>query len=476
MIPTLKCRAVAASKCRFSSTLEHFHIATLLFAALFFSAVARAQMPPLDTTTTFRSVSGQFIVISANTVSPFFRPRIAATNAVFIRLEPALLAVSAERVKQAVWRQLGIDPSTPWRGRIFLALHPAATPDENVTIIFSRLVGVWNYRVELPDIVSRARLTRALTSVVLLELANRDNPGARSAEIPAWLTEGLSQQLSVPGAPEVILSPPDKAVNGVLENRIVAVQRGVDALANARPVLHDHPALTFDELSWPDDAQLNGDDDGVYRASAQLFVNALLKLNHGAEHLCAMLQTLPLCYNWQTAFRAAFAEDFPQPVDLEKWWALQTTSFTAGDDGPSWTPAVSRAKLDEVLSVPVEMRSASNSLPAHAAISLQAVILQLDFDRQTTILETELRDLEQVQWRMAPQFAVLTAAYRSALADYLGGPNAVAPAVRATGKQSSGAPSKGMAAATVKKLDALDAQRLTMKIANQPAVPAKKTK
>ena len=195
-------------------------------------------------------------------------PAHGRQHTAFVRLEPALLAVSAERVKQAVWRQLGIDASAPWRGRILLALHPAATPDENVTIVFSRLVGVWNYRVELPDILSRARLTRALTGAVLLELANRDNPNARSAEIPAWLTEGLSQLLLAPGVADVILSPPDQAVNGLLQNRIVAVRHGVDPLAPARSVLNDHRALTFDELSWPDDAQLNGDDDGVYRASA----------------------------------------------------------------------------------------------------------------------------------------------------------------------------------------------------------------
>ncbi len=73
---------------------------------------------------------------------------------------------------------------------------------------------------------------------------------------------------------------------------------------------------------------------------------------------------------------------------------------------------------------------------------------------------------------MAPQFAVLTAAYRSALADYLGGRKTAAPANRAAVKSSSGAPSKGMAAATVKKLDALDAQRLTLDIGGPPDVPA----
>jgi hypothetical protein len=385
-----------------------------------------------------------------------------------------LLAVSAERVKQSLWRQLGIAPSMPWRGRIYLAMHPAAGPDEDVNIFSSRLAGVWNYRVELPDVLPRTSLTRALTGAVLLELANRGNPDAHCAEIPAWLTEGLSQQLSAPGVSEMILSSPDQAVNGLLVNRTVAVERGVDALAKARSVLRDHPALTFDQLSWPDDAQLSGDDDGVYRASAQLFVSALLKLNHGAEHLCDLLQMLPRCYNWQTAFRAAFAADFPQPIDLEKWWALQTAGFAAGDNVPAWTSAVSRAKLDEILSVPVEMRSASNSLPAHAVISLQAVICNFDAARQTDILETKLRDLGLAQWRMAPQFAVLAAAYRRALAEYLGGRNAAAPAVRTTATQSSGAPSKDMAAATVKKMDALDAQWRTMEDSIKPNTPAPK--
>ena len=48
------------------------------------------------------------------------------------------------------------------------AEQPAAMPDENVSIISSRFVGVWNYRVELPEVVSRERLARALTSAVLL--------------------------------------------------------------------------------------------------------------------------------------------------------------------------------------------------------------------------------------------------------------------------------------------------------------------
>ena len=95
-------------------------------------------------------------------------------------------------------------------------------------------------------------------------------------------------------------------------------------------------------MSWPDEAQLSGADGGVYRASAQLFVNELLELKDGPAHLRAMLATLPEFYNWQTAFQSAFREDFPRPLDVEKWWALQVVNFVARDPGPAWTPAVSR--------------------------------------------------------------------------------------------------------------------------------------
>jgi hypothetical protein len=475
MKPLLSRRIVASLHPPGDSTIQRISgWPVLLFAALFFPAIAGAQMPLPEPAVTRSSVSGQFVVISPNPLPSSARPPAAVTNADFVQLDPALLAVSAERVKKPLWRELGIDLTTPWRGRIFLALHPAESPDENVTIISTRFADAWSYRVELPDVSSRTSLTRALTGALLLELANRGNSGDRSAEIPAWLTEGLTQQLLSSGATELILSPPDKAVNGLPENRTVAVEHGVDAFAKVRPALRDHPALTFEQLSWPDDAQLRGDDGGVYHASAQLFVNGLLNLNHGAEHLRAMLQMLPRYYNWQTAFRAAFAADFPQPIDLEKWWALQTVIFAAGDAGTAWTPAVSSGKLAEILSVPVEFRSASNSLPARAAISLQAVIRNFDSARQTAILQTKLRDLGLAQWRMAPQFAVLTDAYRRALADYLGGNNDAAPAVRAIVKRPQTATLNKSVADTVRKLDALDAQRRTMENSIQPNIAAKK--
>ena len=458
-------------------TMPRCHDATFrrlsVFCAVLFPLFARAQTS-FPETSSARSVSGQFIVTGA-TSHPAgsrlaARPEIA-TNADFVRLEPALLAVSAERIKELLGRELnpelrGLNPRPPPPGKIYLVLHPAQSTDEGVTIVSRYSPAGWDYQVRLPDVLPRTRYLRAMTGVLLLEIANRD-ARARSAEVPAWLTDGLSQELLATVWQEIILSSPDKMVNGLPVSRTVKTTRGLDSLAGARRVLRDQAVLTFEQLSWPTGAQLSGADGGVYRASAQLFVNELLALKNGPAHLRAMLETLPKFYNWQMAFHSAFHENFPQPLDVEKWWAVQVVSFVARDPGPAWTPAVSRGQLDEILSVPVEMRAASNALPAHAEISLQAVIRNFDRTRQIAILQTKLRALELVQLRMAPPFAVLTDEYRRALADYLDPAKRARPAQN-LGKHTPVVSLQPTAAGTLKKLDALDARRRAIESAVKP--------
>jgi hypothetical protein len=448
-------------------SLSRFNAPMICFGLFLLPASAHAEFQ-LPGTISARSVSGQFVVIGARQVSPLGGQPAVRTNANFVRIEPALLAVSAERVKASLWRELGV--TGPWRGQIFLAVHPAQSLDENVTVVSSRFDNVWNCHVALPDVVSRTRLARALTGAVLLELANR-NAGERSAEIPAWLVDGLSQQLLTGNLAGVILSAPAKTQDGILESRLVAVERGVDPLAAARRELQERTALTFDQLSWPTGAELAGGDHGVYLASAQLFVSELLKRKNGAAHLRAMLAALPKFYNWQTAFRDAFRPEFPRPLDVEKWWALRVVSFASRDAGPQWTPAVSRERLDGILSVPVEFRSASNNLPSHAEISLQVVLRSFESARQAEILQTKCRDLELAQMRVAAPFAGLTAAYRQTLEDYLGERRVVTPPPRWV-KHPPRPPLKAGLARTLKKLDALDAQRRTIEAAVKPAIAA----
>jgi hypothetical protein len=118
--------------------------------------------------------------------------------------------------------------------------------------------------------------------------------------------------------------------------------------------------------------------------------------------------------------------------------------------------------------VSIEFRSASNNLPTHAEISLQTVIRNFDSAQQTETLQTKLRDFGLVQLRVSPQFAVLTDGYRRAVAGYLG-QSETAPA-SPMNRHLRTASKKISADDTVKKLDALDAQRRTIEDAIKPDV------
>jgi hypothetical protein len=301
-----------------------------------------------------------------------------------------------------------------------------------------------------------------MTGVILLEFAHRSH-GAHSPDVPDWLADGLSQLALADGPGDVILSAPDKIVNGLPLARLNTTKRGLDFLRDARRVLKNYPALTFEQLNWPSDRQLAGEDDGVYHASAQLFVARLLNLKNGDDQLRSLLENLPHFYNGQTAFLTAFRTNFLSPLDVEKWWALQVVDFVGHQPGAQWTPAVSRQKLDDILSVQVEVRSSSNSMPALTEVSLQAVIRNFDSARQAAILQTRLRDLELAQFQVAPALAVLTGQYRVVLANYLG----EGRRAKAMNKHSA-VPRKAGAKETLKKLDVLDTQRRILEASIQP--------
>jgi hypothetical protein len=422
-------------------------VCALAAGLLFFLAAARGQSSLLAPNTT-SSVSGQFIVSTAPDSNPYFHRADAGTNAELLRLEPSLLAVSAERFKAALRAQLGLAADAPWSGKIFLVLRPAHSPDEPVTLTAQPFLREWNYRLELPDVVSRNRCGRGFSAGLLLELANRNTPvNGRYAIPPDWLVDGLAREVLESTDTKLILTAPVKNVNGIPQTRLDEKRRGVDPLAAARTVLQNFPALTFEQLCWPADAQMDGADGGVYLASAQLFVHDLLALKNGPAKVCALLAELPAHENWQSAFFAAFREDFRRPLDVEKWWSLRVVRFAMRAPGPRWTPAVSRDRLDAALAVPVNVRYSSNALPAYAEISLQAVLQNFSPDRQVEIFQTRLRDLDLIQLRLTPELAPVADGYRQVLADFLGE------------RKKTARHRPAGTAATAKQLDALDARR-----------------
>ena len=99
--------------------------------------------------------------------------------------------------------------------------------------------------------------------MLLLELANRQIPRRdRSAEIPAWLVDGMAQEVLGAASDSVLFSLP------VAEDERPPIaggshkERGVDSLAATRHLVQGGQPLTFDQLSWPTYEQMSGADGG----------------------------------------------------------------------------------------------------------------------------------------------------------------------------------------------------------------------
>src|SRR5262249_46739851 len=113
------------------------------------------------------------------------------TSAHRVQLDPTLVAVSCERVKKVLLSEL--EARDRWRGRIYVDLHPARSPDEVITVTSFFRGGEWNYSMDLPSPLAASRLVSATVQVLLLEMADRNSTS--SVEIPLWLAEGLTRQI-----------------------------------------------------------------------------------------------------------------------------------------------------------------------------------------------------------------------------------------------------------------------------------------
>lgn len=363
-----------------------------------------------------RSVSGQFVIQSGSGVRRSPMSSLLENDTNFARLDPSLLTVSCERMKQLVWRGLGIN--TPWAGKVFLRLYPANSSDSPVVIEAEQFRDGWQYRVSLPDLCQRERFIRAIVNVVLLEVANRE-AREHSAEVPAWLAEGLAREIWTSNQREVILPSPGFSSSGLRMTTLVVSARKENSLELAHQELCASTPLTFQQLSWPRRDPFTGEPPELYRSSAQVFVHQLLSLPGGPDCLRTMLQNLSRFYNWQFAFQQAFQDSFHEAVDVEKWWSLQLVHFTGRELVETWTPEQSWEKLNELVRSAVQVRIGTNDLPLHAEIALQTIIRDWPAPRQTQALETKSRELRVLRPRLSQELAAMVDEYCAILELYL---------------------------------------------------------
>jgi hypothetical protein len=437
----------------------------LFVFAVWLACHAGAQEPPEARPA--RSQSGQFFVSRARRGAWTPAASALATNAQFLELEPTLLVVSCERIRQAMTRELGL--ATPWRGKIHIRLRTATGAEDPITVTLEQFRDGWNYRVDLPDVVERARLVRVLVEVLLLEIANQHATG-RSAELPPWLAVGFAERL-ISASEWSLLFPPPRVGAGAFALGPTVVTNRADPLATARVRLREQSPLTLQELNWPVERDFAGETSKAYRASAQLLVSELLRLADGAACFRALLNELPQYFNWQTAFLKAFHPHFARLLDLEKWWSLQSVSFAGRDPAYTWSMVESWRKLDEALHLPAQVRAAANQLPSGAAfIPLQMIVSEWDSVRQTAALRGRLQQFDLLRQRLTPELLPLLLDYRRVLAGYLEQRDKLGVSL-ARGRAARPA-LKQLMAGTVRQLDKLDAKTRAFRVeAPQPSSP-----
>jgi hypothetical protein len=345
---------------------------------------------------------------------------IAPTTVV---LDPDILLLSAERVRRSLVHELGLG-GKPF-SKVQLVLNHTFSLDQDIRLVSSYRGNRWQYMVEVPDQVDRAKLVRAIVKVTLLEYSNR-MAGGKSAEIPLWLVEGACMHLLHSVAPDLIpqRGAPSTAYGGRGDVNFVQRRfRGGDALQEVKSTLQGAPPFSFAQLCHPTQGMVEGESFKIFQSSAQLFFAELMRLPEGAPRLRTMLQALPAFWNWELAFLHAFKPLFPDLLEVEKWWTLSVT--LVGTRGPlnSWRSDLTLGKLGEILATKARISFRFNDVPTVREVPIQTILQEWDYPLQRAVLQEKivlLTILEAMSGTGTPEpVRELTSDYRALFQDYL---------------------------------------------------------
>lgn len=403
----------------------------LIFSAFLVAFVVRAE--------TVMSQSQQFVVHAADRRAPVERVPAGSVEVV-----PEFLVVTAERVKQAVFTE--IPALAEARMPIHIGIAESTGADGVIGIHSSRFADGWRYDMAVPRVAEEARLVKAFINVTLLRYANRNSE--RSAELPAWVTEGLSEQLLYSVGPTLVVG-----------NRPASWEASTRDLQHwTRETLRTNSTPGFQELTSANVPARRSQQEAVYLAGTHLLVHALLEAPRGRQRFAKFLQMLPHTWNWQTAFMQAF--EFQRMLDVEKWWSLTVIEFTTRDQRQAWSAQMSLRKLDELLRVRIEYRDATNALPQVRLVDLKTILEEDDPALQRQSVQEVISHLRYTWPHMAPQVAELAYSYQKTLESFLqkrsGAP--VRPGLRVT----AAAQSESAKADALRQISALDQKSRAM--------------
>ena len=373
---------------------------------------------------TLHSRSGQFVVTGIP-ATPRFLSYTFTNSAEWVRLDPAALAVTCERIKETLLAEF--EMVDQWQSTIQIRMFPVRDDNEPVQFTSVCYRDGWGYELEMPDWIMRTRLVTAVSQAVLTEIANR-KARARGAELPRWLVEGAAACLMANNPDALILEPTMRTV------KRHALQ---EAVAPIREALRTRSALTLDQLSWPKD-----DADPIFTHCAHLFVHELLHLRGGRRCMAEMVRRMAENYNWQTTFLAAFSPHFHALIDVDKWWALMVAHVTGRDPMSLLPLEQSLRHLEQTLLTPMQVRGTNTVLPGTAEVRLQTILAEWDDKRQAPLLTQKISQLQALRLRSPPEALGIIDGYMLALQ------NRLKPRV---GKQE-----------TIRRLNDLDAQLMRL--------------
>lgn len=418
------------------------------------------------------SASGQFLVVGHEPGSPQGPPPLSNIRSNHVQLDPRVLAIACEQVKTELLALLRTGDQ--WRGGIAVHVDGPADPDTPVGVSAARRSDGWRFTLRLPGQVERLKLVRAMVRVLLLELANRDNQGARLAEVPLWMQEGLAAQLYAihgdslaagVGARIFGLDADGAAPKIVISRRPQSYDRNyTELLSLARRHFALFEPVEFAALQFPRPADLEGFAWLTFQYSAHLFVAELLHLADGAPGLLRTLAELKGFLNPQLAFLKAFAGQFPTALAADKWWTVVCVDFKSRETNLRWSEAHTLTRLKELLHVPVDVRADAEAVPERRDLMMQDLIRETAFSDHRGILLRVVRALLYVELNSQPDLARLIRDYRQVLVDYVG-------AIEEDGGDSTPARFKLVKESTNERLDLLDGIRFDFKLLASPEPP-----
>lgn len=372
----------------------------------------------------YSSASRQFFVIGHPPGAPKGAPPLSQIRADHLQMDPSVLAMACERVKQELYLMLLLDDE--WMSTISVIIEGRAPPEQPISITAIAGSRGLNYRIVLPGQIPKQRLIRTIVRALLLEIINRKTSGTRVNEVPLWLQEGLAAHLFATQG-DILMQGITERVFGLNGAKIVTGARTPttfdrtyeDSLAATYRHIQLNQPLDFAHLNLPEPEQLTGYEWKTYQHSSHLFVAELMRLPEGPENLSNLLKILRDYHNPQLAFIKAFQPQFQTALAIEKWWSLVLVDFQGRDANLRWGENRALDHLNEILYAPVVIRANTNTVPITREMHFQQLIRDTSFDQHKPILKHALKKLLIVQLNAHKDLARLINDYRLTIDEYI---------------------------------------------------------